>query len=860
MKSNKENLIFKRQFFRALLIAIVLLGGASGLRAASGIKVVKLIVVNPQSVARADVPFVVSVEAIRKIAPDFDGKSFIVTTSDTASLAEDAAAIKFRAVSAQADDLNGDGKADEIALTMNLASREKCVITIAYGAENVIAPLRIKFPARTHAAFNKKYEGMGWESDRVAWRLYFDPRNAIDLYGKRQPALALDYFAQPSVDHHQESPFGRDIYINGNALGIGSIGALVDGKPVKVAEVDERTWKIVADGAVRSIVDLNYKNWKVGDKTIDLTSRITVWAGQHYFEHSVTLRNGDGVQLITGLPAKANVEVVRLSSPPNGRPRYYVATWGKQVVQTGATATESLPDQNLGLGIMLPNISNTEAEGLSDSANHLAKVPLEKHGAVSTGKFYVVAGWDQEAAYGGSIAGIDSSLTIPTAVQSLESWERYVESMSLFLQTPARVEIASKSAKSVDAPLDALGEVKPKTYAEAIELVRRDADRTAEKWSKVFIDYEKNSKEDFSGDKDLNFDGTTNKWTLRRGKGFFTERDNVTGEWREQNGFYWTGNFWVGELWRLYGKTKDEKYARWARLWNDALLGQEANEHHDVGFLNYYTSSFAYDATKDAKYKAGALRAAERLKQLYNPKTNLIAAWEIGGEDSIIDTMMNLQIWYWATNETGDAQWRELGRQHALKSAEWLVRPDGSVIQSVHYDPKTGRHRFGHTHQGFGNDTAWGRGTGWALYGFSISARETKDAKLLETAEKVAQFVITRTPDDFVAWHDYHDEGVYFRLKDTSAAALAANGFFQLSVLVKDEKRAAEYRATGEKIVNALIDRYLTPVGANDKTPAGVLRHGSVSRPNDSGLIYGDYYLLDALLWLDSRGIKRQVN
>ncbi len=849
--------MFKRQIIRCLLVIIVCLLSVFAIHAASGIKVVKLIVMNPQPIARADVPFVVSIEAIRKVAPDFDGKSFLVTTSDAESSADDTAAIRFRPVAAQADDLNGDAAADEIAFTLNLGSREKRVVTIAYGAEGVIAPLRVKFSPRTHTAFNQKYEGMGWESDRVAWRLYFDRRNAIDLFGKRQPVLALDYFAQPSVDYHQESPFGRDIYKNGDALGIGAIGALVDGKPVKVSDVAERTWKIVADGAVRSIVDLNYKNWKVGGKTVDLTSRITIWAGQHYFEHSVTLQNGDGVQLVSGLPAKPNVDVVRLSSPPNGRARYYVATWGKQVLQTGATATESLPDQNLGLGIMLPNVSNTEAEGLTDTANHLVKVPLEKKGASSTGKFYVVAGWDQEAEDGGSVAGIDPSVSIPAAVKSLESWERYIDTLSSFLQAPVRVEIASKSAAPVAAPLDTQGEVKAKSYAEAIELMRLDADRTAEKWSKILIDYSKTAKLDAATDRDLNYDGTPNKWTMRRGKGFFTERDNVTGEWEAQNGFYWTGNFWTGELWRLYAKTKDEKYARWARLWNDALLGQEANEHHDVGFLNFYTSAFAYDLTKEAKYKAGALRAAERLKQLYNPRTNLVAAWGVGGEDSIIDTMMNLQIWYWASKETGDPQWRELGRQHALKSAEWLVRPDGSIIQSIHYDPKTGRRRFGHTHQGFGNETAWGRGTGWALYGFAISARETKDAKLLETAEKIAQFVIARTPDDFVSWHDYHDEGVYFRLKDTSAAALAANGFFQLSELVTDKKRAADYRATGEKIVNALIDRYLTPVRAKDKTQAGVLRHGSVLRPNDTGLTYGDYYLLDALLWLDSRGIKR---
>ncbi|MDQ3062426.1 MAG: glycoside hydrolase family 88 protein, partial [Acidobacteriota bacterium] len=796
--------MFRNQIIRGLFIFIVCVTGAETLRAASGIKVIKLIVTNSQSIARIDKPVVVSVDEIRKIAPDFDGKSFLVTTSDAANLEDDALAIKFRQIAAQMDDLDGDGKTDELAFVMNLAGREKRVVTIAYGAENVIAPLRIKFAPRTHAAFQKKYEGMGWESDRVAWRLYFDARNAIDLFGKRQPALMLDYFAQSGVDYHQESPFGRDIYKNGDALGIGAIGALVNDKPIKVAEVAERTWKVIANGPVRSIVSLNYKGWKVGDKTVDLTSRITIWAGQHWFEHLVTMQNGDGVQLITGLPAKEGVDLVQMPSPPNGRARHYIATWGKQVLKTGATAVESLPDQNLGLAVMLPNVLPANVGGLTDTANHLVKVPLEKKEAASLGRFYVVAGWDQEADDGGSATGNDPSLTIPTAVRSLEAWELYVDTLSIDVQSPARVEIASKSAAIVAAPLDTLGEVKPKTYAEAIELMRGDADRTAEKWSRILTEYGEKTKANFPNDKDLNFDGTPNKWTMRRGRGFFTERDNITGEWREQTGFYWTGNFWVGELWRLYAKTKDEKYARWARLWNDVMLGQEPNEHHDVGFLNFYTSAFAYDASKDAKYKAGALRAAERLKQLYNPRTKLIAAWDVGGEDSIIDTMMNLQIWYWASKETGDPQWRELARQHALKAAEWLIREDGSVIQSVHYDPNTGRHRHGHTHQGFGNETAWARGTGWGLYGFAIAARETKDPKLLETAERIAQFVMKRTPDDHVAWHDYHDEGINFRLKDTSAAALAANGFFQLSELVADKKRAAEYRQLGERIVNAV--------------------------------------------------------
>ena len=825
---------------------------AASTQGAPRIKNIKVAVSNPGDHPRKAADIVIPIAQIRKVAPDFTPGAMIVTATDASTLEQDASVLQTEELPSQVDDLDGDGKGDELVFQIDLAPHQTRIVTVSYGEQERIWRLRGDYKQRTAALFSRKIEGVGWESERVAFRVYLDPRNAIDLYGKRRPTLQLAMYASPDYTYHDESPEGRDIYKVGDAIGIGSVAAMVDGKAIKVADVKERKWRIIATGPVRTVVELEYAGWNAGGRTIDLRSRITQWAGERGFTHDIFAKSADDFEFVTGLPAKLGIEPV--TSGQNSQVEW-MATWGEQVVAPGPTATEAVPGQQLGLAIVT---LAPHATFRRDSKNYFIDFKLS-NGSQS---WYTIAAWDQEGSnrrvgYGGQKEeGQHQSLVLPSdGIKTREEFLSTVQEQAERMAQLAGVHILSDSASDQQAPSDTLVPHKTKTVEQAIQLLRQAIDRTASQWEPVL-------------------QATSEPISSNSGQGFFSEANNVTGEWQKQSGYFWTGSFWTGELWQLYSATHEEKYRRWAELWGSKLIGQESLQNHDAGFLYYYSSAMGFDAARDDALRASALHGAERLEQLFNPKTQLIASWGVNGDDTIIDTMMNLQLLWWASEKTGDKRWSEIGRKHALRSVEWYVRPDGSVFQSVHYNPgddrqsytlhggarevvlpfasnaAPGERVFAHTHQGFGADTTWSRGLGWALYGFSAAYSETHEPLFLATAQRVADYAIKNLPSDFVPWYDFDDEGVHFRNRDSSAAAIIAGGLFRLSLITTESARAKGYREAGERIVQSLIDRYLSPVGNNDQTPPGVLRHGCSVRPNDAMLIYGQYYLLEDLLWL----------
>jgi uncharacterized protein DUF4861 len=392
------------------------------------LKTIKLEIANPSDLTRPAENIVIKVGDLKRIAPDFKPLGVIVSADAAGRSVE---------LPSQIDDLDGDGKLDDLAFQIDLQSRQTRQVTITYGDIAEILPLRQSYPARTHAKFTAKYEGMGWESEVTAWRLYFDQRNAIDLFGKRSPCLTLELFGAPEYDYHKESPVGRDIYKNGDALGIGSVGALVDGKAIKVSDVAERKWRIISTGPVRAIVELSYTAWKVSGKSVDLISRFTQWAGEAGFEHSVIARNADGLTLVAGLPRK-EVELIdrQFGKEPEMQT---LATWGQQVLAPGASATTSLPDQNLGLAI----ITVSALPKVVDANNLLLPLKLDNGSA----SWHVTAAWDQELSGQRRIPACQTAEIAGAPIKSKQAFLAYLQALAERRSQPARVTLPGSEIK-----------------------------------------------------------------------------------------------------------------------------------------------------------------------------------------------------------------------------------------------------------------------------------------------------------------------------------------------------------------------------------------------------------------------------
>lgn len=227
-------------------------------------------------------------------------------------------------------------------------------------------------------------------------------------------------------------------------------------------------------------------------------------------------------------------------------------------------------------------------------------------------------------------------------------------------------------------------------------------------------------------------------------EGNYDDRSNMDKEWTPDNGLnWWTNGFWGGTMWLLYQETGEKKYQDIARISEyrmEKCLEEFYGIHHDVGFMYQLTAVSDYRLTGNKRSRRTAMHAASLLAGRFNPAGAFIRAWNDLEEDTrgwaIIDSMMNLSLLYWASEESGDPRYRQIAVLHADTVMKNFVRPDGSVNHIVEFDPETGEMVKSHGGQGYEEGSSWSRGQGWAVYGFMISYIHTGKKEYLDTAKK----------------------------------------------------------------------------------------------------------------------------
>lgn len=253
-----------------------------------------------------------------------------------------------------------------------------------------------------------RYEGPGWESDKVGYRFYLDWRNAIDVFGKKTPEMVLQNVGLDGYDsYHEMAGWGMDVLSVGASLGIGSIGFWHGNKAQRVDRTDSVWCEIVANGPIYAQIRTEYIGWQAGEHKVDLVSNLSISAGSRMTRHTLEI-TGDLPNLCTGIAKKQGVEYFR-SESSNGSEWQYIAHYGKQ----------SLAGDDIGLAVLYRQSDVIEVT--EDSLSHVV-VFQPSNGKV---EYRFLAAWEKE----------------PGGITSKQQFVQYLEETVARLNAPIKVEL-----------------------------------------------------------------------------------------------------------------------------------------------------------------------------------------------------------------------------------------------------------------------------------------------------------------------------------------------------------------------------------------------------------------------------------
>jgi len=298
-------------------------------------------------------------------------------------------------ISSQLDDLNKDGIPDELVFLIDLKAGQTQSVTL----KNIPDSQRENFPTEVYAdliskpkgaemkfvqemsstkndMYNKMHHhGVAFESALIAYRIYFDNKSTVDLYGKKKQQLELATTEWYPTDEQAAAGYGDDVLRVFDAVGVGTVKGWNGTKATHIDKFDKRTQRIVAAGKLRTVVESEVEGWQYEGKKINMTVRYILYA--HHRDGICEVRASDdmanlatGVQTIAGGPTMTDNKGL-------------VGSWGTDFPVTDTVKYEK---QTVGLGVYVPQklVNKQAVEGL----NNLILMPYHKG---ETLRFYFTA-------------------------------------------------------------------------------------------------------------------------------------------------------------------------------------------------------------------------------------------------------------------------------------------------------------------------------------------------------------------------------------------------------------------------------------------------------------------------------------
>jgi len=340
-----------KQYYLVIAVFVTLLQACSSVPA--------LELKNEMKSARKDAPVVLKRELVAKAFGEIPSDKIPVVIDEEGN-----------DIPSQLDDLDRDGQWDELVFVCDMDADELKKVKLNFVDPKELPAYIVRtnvrlgvgskeegFKGTDHAVSPKGYTGVpvmfqaesvSWENDIMAFRNYFDCRNAKDLFGKLSPEMVMNKVGTKEVgSYHHLSDWGMDVLHVGPSLGAGGLALFHQDSLYRLGNVESFEFQLVARGPVRSIFELNFDGWDVAAKKLKAQEKITVWAGKYWFQSDVT---------VSGLENEAELAIgIVTSYLKDNKPFEFDAN--KEYAAVATHDVQSMNKDYLGMGILLPSDS-----------------------------------------------------------------------------------------------------------------------------------------------------------------------------------------------------------------------------------------------------------------------------------------------------------------------------------------------------------------------------------------------------------------------------------------------------------------------------------------------------------------------